>query len=351
MAGVLVGGVEGGAMHVEVVVCRASDGCILVHRQRDVLRNSLEVSLEEYLGHVAAVVESAVNAVKPGARLACLGLALSGVDCPDRKAAAVAACRERLDRLTDWLCVDNDTYGAVFAGSQQCDGGMALIAGTGSNSLLVNPNGESHQCGGWGQFLGDEGSGFYVGQKAVKTCVDDLDCGYRISPFPVDRVWALIKRQWGIQTLNDVRRLYAERSELASLTKRKVASLCAPIAHLAQCDNDELARWLLADAGAQLGKHIVRLAPLADEDLREPGVGLRVVCVGGLFDSYSLLESGLVRELKASSGQGVGQVTLVRPGVPCAVGIARVAANRCGLSTIKWDLVSKQSCLLRFPKD
>lgn len=53
--------------------------------------------------------------------------------------------------------VCSDTIGSVFTASPL--GGLVLIAGTGSNALLSNPDGKTYNCGGWGSFLADEGSG------------------------------------------------------------------------------------------------------------------------------------------------------------------------------------------------
>lgn len=47
--------------------------------------------------------------------------------------------------------------GSIFTASK--DGGLVLIAGTGSNALLRNPDGKIFSCGGWGNFLADEGAG------------------------------------------------------------------------------------------------------------------------------------------------------------------------------------------------
>lgn len=62
--------------------------------------------------------------------------------------------------------MDNDTV-AVVNTACEC-GGMALIAGTGSNCQLVNPSGERFRCGGWGHMLGDEGGAYWISHFCIK---------------------------------------------------------------------------------------------------------------------------------------------------------------------------------------
>lgn len=59
--------------------------------------------------------------------------------------------------MCEQYAIGSDTDGSVAATSNL--GGVTCIAGTGSNTLLINPDSTRAQCGGWGNLLGDEGSG------------------------------------------------------------------------------------------------------------------------------------------------------------------------------------------------
>ena len=70
-------------------------------------------------------------------------------------------------------------------------GGVVLISGTGSNSLLLNPNGSQERCGGWGHLLGDEGGSYWIARRAIKTVIDEEESLNR-SSHAIDAVKAAV---------------------------------------------------------------------------------------------------------------------------------------------------------------
>lgn len=54
-------------------------------------------------------------------------------------------------------------------------GGVVVIAGTGSISVLVLPDGHVVRVGGYGHMLGDEGSAYWIVHRACKWLVDHRD--------------------------------------------------------------------------------------------------------------------------------------------------------------------------------
>ncbi len=53
--------------------------------------------------------------------------------------------------------------------------GVLILSGTGSVAYGMNSAGESAQVGGWGYLLGDEGSGYWLGIKALQAVVRAAD--------------------------------------------------------------------------------------------------------------------------------------------------------------------------------
>lgn len=65
------------------------------------------------------------------------------------------------------ITITNDAIAALTSGTftQQ---GLVVIAGTGSIVYGVGKNHQISRVGGWGYLLGDEGSGYYIGQEALR---------------------------------------------------------------------------------------------------------------------------------------------------------------------------------------
>ena len=105
---------------------------------------------------------------------ACLGMAGSDRSA-DRARWTELACAA-LGLATHSVRVVNDAETALAAGTGGAMGGVAVIAGTGTIALArASPSLPSARAQGWGPLLGDEGSGHFLGQGALRAVLRSHD--------------------------------------------------------------------------------------------------------------------------------------------------------------------------------
>jgi N-acetylglucosamine kinase-like BadF-type ATPase len=100
----------------------------------------------------------------------CLGIA--GVDRED-DATLVSKIMTRVAAGVRTLVV-NDALIALVAGAGDAPG-IVVIAGTGSIAYGRSGQFVAARAGGWGHMIGDEGSGFWIGQRALSAVVREAD--------------------------------------------------------------------------------------------------------------------------------------------------------------------------------
>ena len=132
------------------------------------LQTEGELEVEKILH---TVIERATDGRHLSFAAACLGMA--GVDRED-DARIIRDVMRRLGFRSNALIV-NDALIALVAGAGSSPG-LVIVSGTGSIAYGVNQHGVAARAGGWGPTLGDEGSGYWIGRRALAAVMRDVDC-------------------------------------------------------------------------------------------------------------------------------------------------------------------------------
>ena len=175
------------------------------------LRTHGELGVEKVLHHVLEAVE------EPGRpRPEALAMGIAGADRPEDE----VVLRSILRRLgfREKVVVTNDARIAFVAGSSSRVG-LALVCGTGSIAWGRNAAGEVARSGGWGWHLGDEGSGFWIGVRAVREALRAAD-----GRGPATRLQELLNDHFQIATPGEILRAVYDgefpRSRVAAFATR-----------------------------------------------------------------------------------------------------------------------------------
>jgi N-acetylglucosamine kinase-like BadF-type ATPase len=168
--------------------------------------------------------------------------------------------------------VDAAQIGA-FAGGP----GILILAGTGSMAWARDAAGKSHRVGGWGETIGDEGSGYWIGRRVLGLVSQSLD-GRAAPTKLVDAVFNALKidHRDPVNGLEGwVSRLTHPRSEISAL-----AAVCGATAEA----GDAGAVAILQEAAEELARLFRAIAKLA-------GAAMPWSYAGGTFNSRVLREA------------------------------------------------------------
>jgi glucosamine kinase len=212
-------------------------------------------------------------------KVVCVGVAGVGRE-PERQALWQAlASREVAEEIvihTDAAIALEDAFGDAP--------GILLIAGTGSMAMGRGPTGTFARCGGWGPTFGDEGSGAWIGRRALSVIAAASDGR--------EPETALTGAILTAAELNDVSELVAWA---AAATPAALATL-APVVMSVADGGDLRANALLTLACEELMLHARALARQLFLDER---AAFSLALAGGLMRRGSPLRKRLEHRFKS----------------------------------------------------
>jgi glucosamine kinase len=307
----IVIGVDGGGSKTRVMAGTA-EGEVLADVSGP-KSNVIPGQAEKSAGVIASLVTQALSEIaQPGAvtpRVLYCGVAGTGRDEERR------ALRSALDsmELAEEVVIDSDGMIAMYDAFED-RAGILLTVGTGSIAYGRSPAGEIVRCGGWGPYFGDEGSGSWIGRRALSIVAASSDG--REPPT------ALLFPILAATQCEDVEDLIPWA---AAADSRTLASL-VPVVFTAAANGDPRANALLTLAAEELVLHVRALARQLFTDER---AAVSVALTGGLMERGSALRKRLEQRLKSA----VPGAQLRSEEVLPARGALRAAARRIHLPT------------------
>lgn len=332
-------GCEGGASHSTLVLIN-EEGRIVAEVEGEGTNQWL-IGVEECCRRIHALIADGKNIGGVDTKLAAIGLSLSGADGDEMCEEITESFMLSYSEVSDTCFTCNDSFSPLYTATNT--GGVVLIAGTGSNCLLVNPSGSSVNCGGWGHILGDEGSAYWVVLQTLKTIYQHND-GFVLSPHSTKYLKKAMFEYFKLKDMFGILQYLYPPSQ--QIDKEHIAKFCVHAIVPGAVQGDALSLHVLRSAGRELGKHVKALVPKIEPDvLRAPG-GLKIVCTGSLWKSWTYLKDGFVEGITPQTDEEkqLNQFSLVqlKPEAKAAVGAAAWAAKKSGKNiNIDYDVMSR----------
>jgi len=190
--------------------------------------------------------------------------------------------------------------------------GAVIIAGGGSVAFCKNKEGQVASAGGWGYFMGDEGSAFWLAKEGLNACTkavdgrgsDTLILPYILSYFAVDELYSLHRLIYSGQV---------GRPEIAG---------AARAVFRAAGEGDEIALGICKRGGEELAIASVSALRKLSMDKEEVTVGL----FGGVFSAGEVI----IKPLREKLLEEVPKAKLTFPLLPSEGAAFLLAIQKSG---------------------
>ena len=258
-----------------------------------------ELAVEKVLH---TVMDEAVGGRPVEVAAICLGMA--GVD-READGAVVRAIMRRIGSKVPTLVV-NDALVALVAAVGDAPG-IVIICGTGSIAYGKNARGVAARSGGWGYLLGDEGSGYWMGGRALQAVARASD-----GRGPATALTTKVLAHFGVAGASGLIPEVYDRP-----VRHHALAQVARAVQQARDEGDLVAGQILEQAADEL----VAAARSVAEQLQMRDDAFDFVLAGGVFNGVPWLADELDRRLRAVAPKaGVRRLT-VEP----ALGAVRLA--------------------------
>ena len=268
--------------------------------------NFLRVGLSDAVEHVTSAVEQACSAAgidRNQIQAACFGLA--GVGNAKHRRQMHDALFRALQ--INAMSVETDARVAL-AGATNLEPGVVIIAGTGSIAYGMNDRGEYARAGGWGPAMGDEGSGHYIGRRALEAVVSAFD--HRA---PETSLTGDVCRHFGVTSPSELPPvIYDSPTEIM----REIAQLSRIVVKAAR-GGDVVSLGILTDAAIELARAVAAVI----ERLKMRHQSFRVAYVGGVFNAGDMVITPMSESISVVAPHAI----VAPPLFPPVIGAAKLA--------------------------
>ena len=196
---------------------------------------------------------------------------MSGVDREDDKERMIQLFHKYLPERCH-IQVDNDAVNALYSGTFGKPG-VVNISGTGAITFGINEQKVRTRVGGWGFLLGDPGSGYSIGNRALKAVFDEYD-GFGEKTILSSTILNFLNLEKTTDLISVIYDLKKSRQTIASLSRLVVQ---------AAEEGDITGKEILHQAGVEMGTSIRRLILKLYKDERNQEIP--IVLAGGIYNN------------------------------------------------------------------